>query len=197
MTEEWRGVPEWESLYQVSNHGRVRSLDRMGKYKNTEFNRIFRGRLLKPNIVQGYAQVTLTLDGNPYYYKVHRLVLLAFVGERPAYPRHACNHIDGNKLNNRLDNLEWVTYQANMDHAVETGLLDIKGEKNPSSVLTNAQVDEIRSHLSQRSLSYDQIAGLYGVSKAVIACINQGRSWIDASIDYPIRRIPLPSHRTK
>ena len=105
LNEEWRDIKCYEGLYKVSNYGRV---------KSTKNNII-----LKNIVSKGYFQVSLHNKGRKNF-KVHRLVGLIFIPN----PKKLLeiNHIDGNKLNNRIDNLEWCTRQENQIHAYETEL---------------------------------------------------------------------------
>lgn len=72
-------------------------------------------RILKPNIVKGYNQITLQKNGQKKYYKIHRLVAETFINNPKNLPE--VNHIDGNKQNNTVDNLEWVTTSENQLHS--------------------------------------------------------------------------------
>lgn len=108
---EWRDVPGYEGLYQVSDTGLVLSLPREGSD----------GRILRPDITRdGYAQVRLCKNGLKHRWLVHRLVALAFL-PNPALKAEV-NHIDGDKLNNALSNLEWSTRSENQQHAYDNGL---------------------------------------------------------------------------
>lgn len=108
MDEIWKGIPGFTGSYEVSNCGRVRSLSRQVQCKDGAF-RTFHGRILKPwRSVGGYNQVYLP-GRKPKL--VHRLVLEAFVG--PAPEGTECRHLDGDKENNRLDNLQWSTHVEN------------------------------------------------------------------------------------
>lgn len=117
--ETWKPVKGFEGLYEVSDLGRVKSLiaDRNGR-KTSGFS----SRILKPGSDGcGYLRVRLTgHDGNLHQWLVHRLVLIAFVGEEKGKPQ--ANHINGIKSDNRLENLEWVTRSENMIHAYGIGL---------------------------------------------------------------------------
>ena len=110
--EEWRDVVGYEGLYQVSNHGRVKSLDRQVRNKNGMT--LIRGQILSPGHVgyKGqYCQVALWKENQKKLYLVHRLVAVAFHPNPDNMPE--VNHIDENTLNNRADNLEWITMERN------------------------------------------------------------------------------------
>ena len=119
MEEIWKDIKGFEGRYQVSNMGRVRSLDRWSKDKHPHF---IKGKILKPILNKkehsklGYYHVSLS-DGNRNYthYEVHRLVALHFV---PGYKKGlVVNHINENSLDNRAENLEWCTYQYNLNYS--------------------------------------------------------------------------------
>jgi hypothetical protein len=108
--EEWRPVPGWEGLYDVSDHGRVRSLPR--KYVP--------GRILRAPVAKnGYPMVVLKHRERCRYAPVHRLVAEAFIGPLPT--RHQTRHLDGNPLNNNLSNLTYGTVSENSYDAVRHG----------------------------------------------------------------------------
>ena len=110
--EQWKPIQEFNGEYEVSNLGRVRSMKR---YYGVV------GRIMPQTIQRkGYYAVTFWMNNKAYCRKVHRLVIEAFTPNPDNLP--CINHIDGNKLNNHVSNLEWCTYQANMQHAVRTGL---------------------------------------------------------------------------
>ena len=121
LTEEWRPVSGYEDWYSVSNLGRVRR-DRPGPST-------YAGKLLAINYATKYPSVGFSLgrarkfrtaSGPPTVHAIHRLVALAFFG--PRLPGYEVNHKDGNKRNNSVDNLEYVTRSENHLHAYRTGL---------------------------------------------------------------------------
>ena len=110
--EIWRSVNGYSGLYEVSSEGRVRSLDR---YVNSGIGiRLYKGRVLKPGIGKnGYLQVVLSKDNKQTTFGVHRLVWETFNGKRPEGMQ--VNHIDEDKTNNRLDNLNLMTPKQNVN----------------------------------------------------------------------------------
>ena len=129
MTEIWKDIEGYEGLYQVSNLGRVKSLDK----KRLNSDAIIKGKILKPwDNSHGYLQVKFLKDGTKKMPKVHRLVAQAFL--RSDNERNFVNHIDGNKSNNNIDNLEWVTKRENnchyhLDRSMPTGVTYLKQNK--------------------------------------------------------------------
>lgn len=125
--EQWRDIPGWEGYYQASNHGRVRSLDRV--VQRSTLPQTVPGRVLSPGRKpNGYLYVRLSRPGNKNVLKyVHRAVLEAFVG---APPQHvdAC-HGDGSRDNNHVNNLRWGTRSEN-------GLDAVRHGRNKSSLKT-------------------------------------------------------------
>ena len=121
--EIWRDIPEYEGLYQISNYGRVRSLDTIINCKGAKNidKHIRYGKILKQSKnPKGYYYVNLSKDGKVKNTRVHRLVALCFVNN----PNNLklINHIDGNKLNNYYINLEWCDYSHNIKEAYRIGL---------------------------------------------------------------------------
>lgn len=113
--EEWRAIPGYEGIYEVSDLGRVRSLARIDAQGNRRS-----GKVLSPDVrPSGHLRVTLSLDGRTKRRWVHHLVLTEFVGPRPP-DTEAC-HNDGNPANNTSSNLRWDTKSANALDRVRHG----------------------------------------------------------------------------
>ena len=148
--EQWKPIQEFNGEYEVSNIGRVRSMKRY-------YGMV--GRIMPQTIQRkGYYAVTFHMNNKAYCRKVHRLVIEAFKPNPDNLP--CINHIDGNKLNNHIDNLEWCTYQHNMQHAVRTGLTHPHrwtdeerkqiSERNKGQVVSNKQRQQISEALKGR-----------------------------------------------
>ncbi len=115
--EVWKDIPGFENRYQVSTHGRIRSIqDNHGKQRelirNTWINN------------SGYRHVQLFIKDERYNMSIHVAVATTFISNPENKP--TVNHIDGNKLNNHVSNLEWATYSENLKHAHSKGLKVIK-----------------------------------------------------------------------
>lgn len=167
--EIWKDVPKYIGLYQASNWGRCRSLDRIdnrGQYR--------KGQILKPSVSHnGYHQICLYKNGNVEYYRLHHLILDTFIGECPE-GMEGC-HNDGNRLNNRSENLRWASRKENHADKKIHGTHQA-GEKNPSVKLKNAQVLEILKYL-ESGVPKVKIAKMYEVSNTLIGYIHKGRNW--------------------
>lgn len=118
LSEIWRPVAGYECLYEVSSLGRVRSLDRFRVGDHGAPTRV-RGRVLSQRLGNsGYPTVWLSRDAKARAFSVHRLVAIAFLGVDTTRPE--VNHRDGDKTNNALSNLEWVSRGENVAHAYRT-----------------------------------------------------------------------------
>lgn len=126
--ETWKSIPNYEGIYEISDLGNVRRLDGVIK-AGIRYNPIVKhsGKLLKPGIkANGYYAVSLSYKGKVTEYFIHRLVAEVFLENPNNYK--VVNHLDGNKLNNQVTNLEWTTYKGNHWHARKHGLLNNIGK---------------------------------------------------------------------
>lgn len=149
------------------------------------------GNKLKP-LSNGSGYLRINVKNKTFY--VHRLVADAFIENIKNKP--AVNHIDGNKANNSVSNLEWVTYSENSQHAIDTGLNNCRGENNTRAKLSNS--DAIRIVNDKRKLI--DIAADYGVSYKKISDIKKGRLYsVATGIKYnpKKRRQALKKIKTK
>lgn len=191
--EMYVDIQGYEGYYQISNHGNVRSLDRVIKEKTGKTQTI-KGRVLKQRInPSGYYYVGLRKNSRKATFAVHQLVAQAFLDNPDNKP--TVNHIDGNKLNNSVANLEWSTYSENLEHAYKTGLRRAVyssevGSKNYKRKLISEQVIEIKRLLAAGSLTHKEIATKFSVARSTITEINSGKRWKHLNI------IPLATKRT-
>ena len=115
MIEEWKDIPGYEGSYQVSNLGRVKSVPRKVPYKGGPSYALLKGKIMSLSVEKdGYLVVALSKKGARKMHKVHRLVAAAFIGGE--HRGLQINHIDGDKSNNSVDNLEWCSCKQNILH---------------------------------------------------------------------------------
>ena len=115
MREEWRDIKGFEGYYQVSNLGQIRSVDRKIYQSHNQKDSNYKSKLRKPTVDKhGYLEINLCKGSKSKKYLVHRLVANAFIPNPNNYPQ--VNHIDENKHNNFVDNLEWCTPKYNSNY---------------------------------------------------------------------------------
>lgn len=167
MSEQWKPVVGYESLYVISESGIVRS------------KRAWRGdyhEMTQSPDIKGYLRVGITDEnGHQKSRRVHILVAEAFIGPRPEGLQ--LNHKDGNKINNHWSNLEYVTASENSTHAVRMGLRhSLRGVDHKMSKLTEEQVLEIRRRYRQGDDSV-ALAKEYGIDKSNVWMIATKKTW--------------------
>jgi hypothetical protein len=172
MSEHWKPIPGYEGLYEVSDLGRVRSLDRITTDKHG-CKAVRSGRVLKPAPVQkGYLQVVLCRDGKMSPQRVHTLVAQAFHGPRPDGCEVA--HDDGDKLNNTALNLVYKTPKANCADKLRHGTAQ-KGERAGRRKLDAIDVLTILTVADDHSA--EEIATEFGITSRHVYDITSGKSW--------------------
>lgn len=178
MKEFWRHIKDYEGLYEVSNLGRVKSLKRRVDIKSRKgkvFNIAINEKILKPGFNRHYYQVHLCKEGKYPLYEIARLVADAFIPNPDNKPQ--VNHINGDKLDNRVENLEWCTCSENRYHAYRMGLQSAKGENNGQAKLTESNIREIRSLFEFRKITSIMLAQKYNVSPSCIKSIVRKERW--------------------
>lgn len=155
--EEWRDVVEFEGLYEVSTHGRIRNARSL--------------RVLKPRATrQGYLYATLYWEGIEETVRFHPVALETFAGPRP--DGHDINHIDGDKSHNCPSNLEYLTRQEHTARTVAMGL-HRHGVLHGMAKLTESDVRTIRASTESQS----RLGARYGVSRTTIGRVQRRMLW--------------------
>ena len=171
--EIWKSIKGYESIYEVSSKGRVRSLDRVSRNGFVKTN--LKGKMLSISNSGRYSTVGLSKDSKTKKFKVHRLVAIAFIPNPENKPE--VNHKFQPKTNNSLSNLEWNTKAENAKHACDTGLL-VTGVGAYNSVLTESIVLAIRRlHGMNPKVSKLKIARKLNVSNSLIHNIINRVKW--------------------
>ena len=176
MGEVWKDIKGYEGIYQVSDLGRVKSLER--EIMRSDGKPTYQKEcILKPKIDRGYYRVGLRLEGIKKHFAVHRLVALSFNIPNPENKR-TVDHKNEDKLDNRLENLRWATQKEQIGYAMATGTFKIKrGEKVGGSKLTEKQVLEIREKYVPRKYSQYKLAKEYGVNVMTVSDIILRKTW--------------------
>jgi hypothetical protein len=166
-TIEWRPVPDYEQQYEVSNTGYIRRIGR--GYASRP------GRLVKAGKHPcGYRVVSLWKHNRGRSFLVHRIVAAVFLGPIPEDEQ--VNHKDGDKTNNAVSNLEYVTRSGNVRHAMANRLMKLRGAENPNALLDEDKVILIR-FLSGFGMGYKRISRLLGLTWGLVRSVVTGQTW--------------------
>jgi predicted XRE-type DNA-binding protein len=175
-SEEWRAIPGYKGFYEVSNLGRVRSLDRFVPAKKGGQQKC-EGRMLCLCVDSGgYLVVNLWKYGKQKTKTIHKLVKNTFHGPTP----EGLNVLHGNKGQkcNELSNLEFGTREKNHGPDRVRDGTDNRGEKSVRAKLNNAQARIIKKLLKSDCMKNREIAKIFGVTDCTIADIKRGKSWV-------------------
>ena len=170
IKETWKSITGWEKSHCVSNLGRVKSLKRVIKNtgKNTEY--VIDEKIMKTNLVgAGYMGLIIGTNGIKKRFYLHRLVAEAFIDNPENKP--CINHKDGNKLNNYIENLEWVTYKENSIHGYKTGLMPTKITKN--------EANQIRQLYLTGKYKQSEIGEMFNLTQGTVGKIIRNELWIN------------------
>lgn len=177
--EIWKDIPGYEGWYQASSEGRIKSLARSTPTRNrwgpctyNKPDQIIRGRLDE----DGYRRMKLCVSGKTKDEFAHKLVALAFHGERPT-PKHEVAHWNGVRLDNAPANLRWATVKENAQDKVRHGATaDQFGERHSHNKLTDDQVREIRQARQTYGVCV-HLSKQFGVTPQTIGKIRRRERW--------------------
>lgn len=152
MIEIWKDIPGYEGLYKISNYGEVISIN----YNHTKKEK----KLIPQKNKTGYLRITIKGKGK----NIHRLVAETFIPNKENKP--VVNHIDGNKTNNRVDNLEWNTVSENTNHAIKNKLITFNSKRKKESELIN--IRKATEKNKKKIFQYSKEGNLLGVFGSII-----------------------------
>ena len=166
--EVWKKVEGFKG-YEISNLGRVKSLQRYVD-NHSGFKKLLKEKYLKNHISKtGYCIVDLKENNKRKTFKVHRLIAIHFIEKIEG--KEFVNHIDGNKLNNEISNLEWCCIAENNKHARETGLVDQNGYKSNKASFTKEQalfIKESNKSIKELSIYFNvSFSTIYRIKKQI------------------------------
>jgi len=164
MKEVWKEIEGFNGDYFISNLGNIKS------FKKGD------GVILKKRVHSGgYLRSNLSLDGKIYDKYNHRLVAKHFIKNPNNFKE--VNHMDGDKTNNIVTNLEWCSNRYNIDHSIKNGLKKDYGVDSPNAKLNIIQLNEIRELFKNTSMSFNEIGRIYEVSGTTVSNIYYGKRY--------------------
>ena len=174
--EIWKPIPGYEGLYEASSFGRIRTAEGKTTYSDLHGKRVWKQRILKPKACSNYNacgyRVSLWKDKKPKDFLVARLVCTTF-HENLINTKMTVNHKDGNRLNNHIDNLEWLTLADNIRDGFKTGLY--RSSQKPVSLLAQNGKEIYFDSISECSKFLGRNTGY------VSMCVSRGRGVVSSS----------------
>lgn len=181
LKELWRPVLGFEDFYEISNLGRLKRLTRKSKNsRNANTFKTYKERISKKTHKNKdkYISLSLTVEGTTTYKSAHVVVLEAFI--KKPFVGAVVNHENGDKHDNRLENLSWMTSSENSKHAVLTGLQKAaRGEMAGNAKLSVANVLEIRKMRYELGYSCRKISKKFNISVKQVSVVSRGVQWRD------------------
>lgn len=165
--EEWKPIVGFEGYYEVSNYGRVKGLNRYKKARNGSTSKTKERIMKQTETKKGYLKCKLSMNNIGTNVVVHRLVAIAFLENKNN--KDQINHIDGNKKNNHVSNLEWCTGKENVKHAI----INVLRKKIPSAKINMEIAREIR----KSDLNDLELSKIYGITKTTVYDVRKNRTW--------------------
>lgn len=196
LEEIWKDICGYEGYYQISNFGRVKSLARPVFKRDGSFHRFKNETIKSPKISKdGYLSVTLSVNGDNKTFTIHRLVANAFIPKPETDDTLEVNHIDMNRENNVVYNLEWVTHQDNVKYSSNKGKYlchdgSNNGRSKPVCVydLSNNPIKEFSyiRECAKWMIENDYCRGkkIDGVADGIIKSINNNKPYYNYIIKY-------------
>jgi len=177
MKEMWKEAKGLQG-YEASTLGRIRSIKRTVKHKNGAVCE-YKGRILKQSKTRnGYLRIYPSIKGVRKISSVHRIVLSTFIDNPENKPQ--VNHIDGDKSNNNLINLEWSTQSENQKHAFSTGLNSNRGNRSATATINDDIAKVIKTGLKiDRPCN---VARFLDISYHIIKDINRNKTWTHVKV---------------
>ena len=193
MKEIWKDIKGYEGLYQVSTLGRIKRITFINNMINKPQDKLLS---LKKIDNLGYKTVCLCKNNQLKNKRIHRLVAETFLPNSKNLP--CVNHIDGNKQNNYVSNLEWCTHSYNTKHALKSNLINTEkhkkaaqnnikiaqkyaykhsGENNGRAKLSKEDIITIRESYSQKLMNQNELSIKYNVSQSTIGSIINRKTW--------------------
>lgn len=148
--EIWKPIPLYEGLYEINNSGTVKSLSKI--VENSKVKITTKERILKPEMRNGYLRVSLCKNGKYKKFYIHQLVCMTFLNHTVNKYENVVNHIDNNRLNNNVDNLEVVSQRQNTAHSknkskTSSKYIGVSWHKSTKKWQANIRVKEKKIYL--------------------------------------------------